>query len=408
MKVAILTIGSELLEGSVVDTNSAFIANHLTHIGATPELIRMVPDNRDIIIEAFRTYSKEFDLILITGGLGPTFDDITAESLAEAAGIKTSLNNKAYQHISSRLNKLGVAIGETHLHQAYLPEGATLFDNNHGTALGFSIKFNKATFIAMPGVPYEMKPMFLDYIIPFIKEHFGFEEHIYKDLLFANIPESDIDNALRELNISSNTQVIINASIGRVTIKLRGRDSFEIESISNALKGKFALNFIAENISNNIALELFRILKENKKTVSFAESCTAGLLSSTFAEISGVSEIFPGSIVSYDNRIKSALLGVSEETLKEYGAVSKETAIEMAEGVRNALGTDFAVSITGIAGPTGGSEDKPVGTVYFGFSANGSKAYHHKLFPRNDRQVIRSRAVNEAIFQGIRFIKENI
>lgn len=408
MKVAILSIGSELLEGSVVDTNSAYIANLLTHIHATPSLIRMIPDDRVMMVEAFKEASLEFDLVLMTGGLGPTFDDITASALAEAANISTSLNSRAYQHIVSRLQKLNVAIGETHLHQAYLPTGCTLFDNDNGTALGFALSFNKATFIAMPGVPYEMKPMFKNLIIPFIQEKFSLNNLIYKDLLFANLPESDIDNAIRSIEKSDRTQIIINASIGRVTIKLRGEDESEISSISNLLKQRFPDNFIAEDISNNIAMELFRILKENNLTITFAESCTAGLLSATFAEISGISSVFLGSVVSYDNTVKHNLICVSEETLKEYGAVSKETAVEMAEGVRSVMRADFAVSITGIAGPTGGSEEKPVGTVYFGFSSKDNKAYHHRLFIGNDRQVIRSRAVNEAIFQAIRFIKENI
>lgn len=405
MRSCILSIGSELLEGSVVDTNSAFIAGSLSHYGAAPDMIRMVKDNRKEIISLFQSLSKEFDVILTTGGLGPTFDDITAECLAEACSVEISLNEKAYKHVKERLERAGVTIRDEHKHQSMLPKGCSLYHNENGTALGFSMHLNRADIICMPGVPVEMKTMFLDEVLPVLKEKFSLKEIIYKDLHFLSIPESDIDAVIRDLNISHETECIINAGSGKVVVKLRGYNNQEIKSISEKLSSYFKANYLGDNYTDEAKL-IIDLLKEKKQTVSFAESCTGGLLSEYITNISGASEVFMGSVVSYDNSIKQNVLNVPEYILKDYGAVSEECASFMAQGVKELMKTDYAVSITGIAGPGGATDTKPVGLVYIGVSCGKNTAVYKHIF-NGDRQQVRMRSAKKALYYLLNAVKEN-
>ena len=242
MSICILSIGSELLEGSVIDSNSAFIANNLKRWGGKVELIRMVSDNKDEIVSLFQKYSKKFDIILTTGGLGPTFDDITAECLAESAGLSLELNEKAYNHMASCLNRAGVTIRQEHKHQSMLPATCRLFNNNVGTAMGFSVGLNKADIICMPGVPLEMKDMFIKEVLPFIVGKLGLKEQSYIDLHFLSIAESDIDVFIRSLNISNEVQCIINAGKGQVVVKLRGENKELVEDYALKIEKAFPKN----------------------------------------------------------------------------------------------------------------------------------------------------------------------
>ena len=405
MRSCILSIGSELLDGSVVDTNSAFIAGSLSHYGAAPDMIRMVKDNRKEIISLFQSLSKEFDVILTTGGLGPTFDDITAECLAEACGVEVSLNEKAYKHMKERLERAGVTVRDEHKHQSMLPKSCSLYHNEKGTALGFSMHLNRADIICMPGVPVEMKTMFLDEVLPVLKEKFSLKEIIYKDLHFLAIPESDVDAVIRDLKISCETECIINAGSGKVVVKLRGNNNQEIKSISERLSSYFKANYLGDNYTDEAKL-IIDLLKEKKQTVSFAESCTGGLLSEYITNISGASEVFMGSVVSYDNSIKQNVLNVPEHILKDYGAVSEECASFMAQGVRNLMKTDYSVSITGIAGPGGATDTKPVGLVYIGVSHKNNTEVYKNIF-NGDRYQVRMRSAKKALYYLLNMIKEN-
>ena len=317
MSICILSIGSELLEGSVIDSNSAFIANNLKRWGGKVELIRMVSDNKDEIVSLFQKYSKKFDIILTTGGLGPTFDDITAECLAESAGLSLELNEKAYNHMASCLNRAGVTIRQEHKHQSMLPATCRLFNNNVGTAMGFSVSLNKADIICMPGVPLEMKDMFIKEVLPFIVGKLGLKEQSYIDLHFLSIAESDIDVFIRSLNISNEVQCIINAGKGQVVVKLRGENKELVEDYALKIEKAFPKNFIGRG--DILPTEyLVNLLKEKGKTISFAESCTGGMLSEMVTDISGASSVFYGSVVSYDNSIKENVLHVSADILNTY------------------------------------------------------------------------------------------
>lgn len=403
MKVCILSIGSELLEGSVVDTNSAFLGHNLSKFGATPNLIRMIPDNETDIVNAFKEYSKDYDIILTTGGLGPTFDDITATCLAKAANIPLELNNEAYSHMENILLKRNVQIGDNHRHQATLPVGCKLYPNNVGTAMGYSINLNKSQVICMPGVPIEMKDMFLNHIFPELKEKFNLTEIISLDLCFFSLPESDLDNIIRDFKIKNNTSIIINAGKGQVVVKIRGYNQEEINSLKDKLINAYPNNYIDYNNSNP-AYALVQTLLKNNKTLSTAESCTGGMIGKLITDISGSSSIYYGSVVSYDNSIKQNILHVSDIDLKEKGAVSFEVCKSMVENVRKLMNTDYAISVTGIAGPGGGTIDKPVGTVYIGVSGQNKtdiNLYHFS----GDREQIRIRTAYQAIFDLIKLIK---
>lgn len=402
MSICILSIGSELLEGSVIDSNSAFIANNLTRYGGYVELIRMVRDNKEEIVSLFQEYSKKFDIILTTGGLGPTFDDITAECLADACGVERKLNEKAYNHMKTRLESSGVTIREMHKHQTMLPEGCSLYNNNYGTALGFSMELNRAVIICMPGVPVEMKYMFKDEVMPYLQKRFNLTENIYRDLYFVAIAESEIDNVIRNIEIPENIRCIINAGSGRVIVKLRGKSKEKIEEISSILINSFKDNYIeTNNMAENESLVM--LLKSRGKTVSTAESCTGGMIAEMITDVRGSSEIFYGSVVSYDNSIKENVLSVPHNILKEHGAVSYETAKAMAEGVIGVMKTDYSVAVTGIAGPDGGSAEKPVGTVFIAVS-NGKETRVEKYLFKGDRQTVRKRTAARALFNLISFI----
>ena len=405
MSICILSIGSELLEGSVIDSNSAFIANNLTCYGANVDLIRMVKDEKSTIVSLFQKYSKQYDIILTTGGLGPTFDDITAECLAESAGVSLELNEKAYNHMALCLERAGVTIRQEHKHQSMLPKGCMLFNNNVGTAMGFSLKVNKADIICMPGVPAEMKDMFLKEVLTFIAEKLNLKEQSYIDLHFLSIAESDIDVFIRGLNISKEVQCIINAGKGQVVVKLRSENKNLAEEYALKLEKAFPENFIGRG-EITPSEYLINLLKEHGKTISFAESCTGGLLSELITDVSGASSAFYGSVVSYDNSIKENVLKVSKEILNTDGAVSEKCAKAMAEGVKNLMNTDYAVSITGIAGPTGATKDKPLGLVYIGVTDGCNTKVYKNIF-NGSRQPVRLRSANKAIQLIINFIKNN-
>lgn len=405
MRSCILSIGSELLEGSVVDTNSAFIASNLAHYGSAPDMIRMVQDNREEIVSLFKSLSKEFDVILTTGGLGPTFDDITAECLASACGVEVTLNEKAYNHMKESLERAGVTVRKEHKHQSMLPKDCSLYHNEKGTAAGFGMHLNRADIICMPGVPVEMKTMFTDKVLPVLKEKFSLEEIIYKDLHFLSIPESDVDAVIRDLNISSETECIINAGSGKIVVKLRGHNRQEIKSISEKLSSCFKDHYLGDNIADEAKL-IIDLLRERNKKISFAESCTGGLLSEYITNISGASDVFMGSVVSYDNAVKQNVLKVPEEILKEYGAVSEECASFMAQGVKDLMKTDYSVSITGIAGPGGGTDTKPVGLVYIGVASKNGISVYKNIF-NGDRQQVRMRSAKKALFYLLNAVKEN-
>lgn len=401
----LLSIGNEILEGSIVDTNATHISQKLSRLGITVTEIRAVPDDLKLLIEIFKQVGNTCDLILTTGGLGPTFDDITAEAMAAASGQDFVFNQIAYDHIESCLSARGVGIKETHKRQAYLPGSVTLFPNEKGTAYGFGTKLSKAFVIAMPGIPYEMKHMLEHHIIPHISKRFDIPNKFFEELRFTGIPESDLDEAITSLKLSTDIDCIINVSSGEIIVRLRSLNKPLLQSAAVQMKEVLNDFFIGYR---NCTLEanLIALMTNDSLTLTVAESCTGGLIGSKITSVSGSSSVFSGGFLTYSNESKMELIDVDETILINHGAVSKECAEAMAFGAQRKMGTNAAISVTGIAGPDGGTDDKPVGLVYFGI-ALGDSVKSYKFNFNGDRNSIRERSAKTALNLMLKTIIKN-
>lgn len=396
VKAAILAIGNEILEGSIVDSNSSFLASNISRLGVSVISVQAISDDFNEIVKAFDYYMKTCDIVLTTGGLGPTFDDLTAEAAAHVIGKKTVFNEEVFAHIRKKLTSRNVAIKESHKRQAMLPEGCKIYNNPVGTAYGFSIEKHGAYLFTMPGVPYEMEAIFKMHILPFLKEKFKLNEYFSKEIVFSGIPESDVDDAMNEIGIPSDVKCIINVSKGDIIVRLRSWKNDSLLEFLDLLREKLKKNFVGYGRAG-VETRLFSVLKERGLTLATAESCTGGLIAKKMTDISGSSDVFFGSIVSYSNSVKENLLGIKSTVLENHGAVSAETAEMMAENIRNLTGADIGIGVTGIAGPYGGSPEKPVGTVYIAISFNNRVKVEHFVFTGGDRGTIRERTAKRAI-----------
>lgn len=404
IKCTIFAIGNELLEGSIVDTNSSYIAKNLKKAGADIIRVSILKDSVEEIVRAFRQASVDSELILTTGGLGPTFDDLTAESCAKAFGLKLVLNEIALKHITEMLSSRGVNIKESHKRQAMLPEGCLIFENRVGTAHGFGVKTQGGYIISMPGIPYEMEYIFQNSVVDFIKNRFTLKQKFSVDMKFKGLPESDIDEVIRKINIPQDVECIINVSKGEIIVRLRSFNEKRFSEIKDKIKGELESFFFGED-DDTLESILFDMLCKKGLSFAAAESCTGGLLSGAFTSVPGSSKVFKGAVVVYSNKLKMHLLKVSPEILNTYGAVSSECAKSMVQGVLEYLNADFGISITGIAGPDGGTEEKPVGLVFIGIGNKKKQIVERYLF-RGDRQAVRQRAVKTAFSMAIDFLKE--
>lgn len=404
IKCTIFAIGNELLEGSIVDTNSSYIAKNLKKAGADIIRVSMLKDDVQEIVRAFRQASVDSELILTTGGLGPTFDDLTAESCAKAFDLNLVLNETALEHITEMLSSRGVTIKESHKRQAMLPEGCLIFENRVGTAHGFGVKTQRGYIISMPGIPYEMEYIFENSVTDFIKNTFALQHKFSVDMKFKGLPESDVDDVIRKISIPQDVECIINVSKGEIIVRLRSFNEKRFSEIKDKIKGELKSSFFGED-DDTLESIFFGILCEKDISFAAAESCTGGLLSGAFTSVPGSSKVFKGAVVVYSNKLKMHLLNVSPEILNTYGAVSSECAKSMVQGVLEYLNADFGISITGIAGPDGGTEEKPVGLVFIGIGNKKKQIVERYLF-RGDRQAVRQRAVKTAFSMAIDFLKE--
>jgi nicotinamide-nucleotide amidase len=403
VKVAVFAIGSELLEGSIVDTNSAWLGARLTKAGFDVTDVRLIPDKKDTIVSTLKYGLENFDVVLTTGGLGPTFDDLTAETVAEAAGVQVQMCEEAKAHMIKWLSRRNVTIKPSHERQAMLPAGCILFPNNAGTAMGFGMDKGSSVVISMPGVPYEMHKMFEEHVMPFLLNRFELKERISIDVRIGGLPESDVDDVVRALNIDESVECIINVSKGECLVKLRGFDRGLVESYAGSLKEAFPRHFIGFG-DDGLAAVLIRTLREKGMTVSVAESCTGGMIGKELTDIAGSSDVFMGGVIAYSNDVKMRLLRVPENILIKHGAVSEETAKAMAVGAANQIRTRCSIAVTGVAGPGGGSPEKPVGTVCIGLCVDG-KVTTRKHFFAGDREAIRTRTMKTALRELIDIIK---
>ncbi|MFC2152271.1 competence/damage-inducible protein A [Bacteroidota bacterium] len=375
MKAEIITIGDEILIGQTIDTNSAWMANSLNLIGVDICRITSISDKKKEIFKALDNAKKDVDIILVTGGLGPTDDDITKQALAEYFKTVLVHNKQVLKHIEQFVIKRKAFMNERNIKQAEVPKKCKIIKNKIGTAPGMLFEQDGKIIISMPGVPFEMKTMMTSFIIPELAKKKGDLQIIHKVILTQGWPESKLAEYLEdwESKLPDLVSVAYLPSPGLIKLRLtaKGNNKVLLENLIDEQVKKLE-NIIPELIcgydSEKLEEVIGRILIEKNKVLSVAESCTGGNIAHLITTIPGSSEYFTGGIVAYSNKIKQDVLNVSNRNIIDYGAVSKQVVEEMAVGVKRLYNTDFAIATSGIAGPTGGTKDKPVGTTWIAVS----------------------------------------
>ena len=409
MKAEIISIGTEITTGSTLNTNSYFISNSLLEYGFETTHQTSVDDNIERLKKVIEIALDRSDLIITTGGLGPTEDDLTKETVADYLNLKLKKDEDMKRKIIQLLGKYK-NIPKNNFKQANLIENSKFLKNTVGTAPGIYLEHGDKTIILLPGPPREMEVMFLNEVIPNLKKNDI--KIIKKSINLTGIGESLVEEKIKDIiKMYDDIEVATFGKIQGVEIKMigRGSDLNILENKINHLQRLIDTRFTDKVYSyNNEPIEkiVFELLEKNNLKISFAESCTGGLLSSKFIRQSGISKVFDRSFVTYSNKSKMEELNVSEETLLSFGAVSKETSIEMLKGVLNREDTDLAVSITGIAGPRSDSTNKPVGLIYVSIG-NTNKTITKKLEFNGNRRSIQDRVVDYALFEIRKFILNN-
>jgi nicotinamide-nucleotide amidase len=392
VKAAIITIGDELLIGQTIDTNSAFIAQELNKIGVWVARRLAIGDGRDEILDALREQSRDVQLIIITGGLGPTADDITKPTLCHYFGSKLVADEGALQNVTYIFERLGKTVTDRNRKQAEVPHNCTVLPNRRGTAPGMWFEKEGVMYVSLPGVPHEMIGLMQDSVVPKIKSAFELPVIQHKTLLTAGKGESEIAELLQhfETTLPSFVKLAYLPAYGMVKLRLTGKGS-DAAALENTMQSFFeqlqglVLPWLV--VTEDIPMQqvVVQMLKEKGKTVATAESCTGGYLAHLITAIPGSSAAYAGSIISYANSAKERLLGVQKATLESAGAVSEATVTQMANGALQQLGTDYAIATSGVMGPDGGSAEKPVGTVWVAV-AGKTKTETRKFSFRFDRK----------------------
>ena len=413
MIAEVLCVGTELLLGDIVNTNAAYAARELAAIGINVYFQSVVGDNPSRLKQALSLALSRSDLVVMTGGLGPTYDDLTKETVAEAFSLPMELHQPSLNAITAYFNRTGRVMTHNNEKQAWMPKGARVFQNNYGTAPGLAVEQNGKRVVLLPGPPREMEPMFHEEVIPYLKS-------LSDTVLLSHVihifgmGESMVEDKLKSYMLSHlNPTVAPYAKEGEVQLRVTAsaKDVEEAEQRIRPVVGEICdlLGDVVYGIDvGSLQNALVQKLLEKNRKIATAESCTAGLVSKRITEIAGSSQVFECGIVSYSNRIKAQVLGVSEQTLEQYTEVSEQTAREMARGVRRLSGADIGVSVTGIAGPGGGTPEKPVGLVYVCASCDGFEEVlelHLSRGRRNERENIRYLASSNALALAIRALE---
>ena len=405
MKAKVITIGDEILIGQIVDTNSAFISKELIDIGIEVSEILTIGDSKKNILNSLEKSQNNFDIVILTGGLGPTNDDITKEAFCDYFKDKLVLNKEVLKHIESLFkNFKDNPINDLNRAQAYLPSRAKLIPNNFGTAAGMMVKNLNTLYISLPGVPFEMKSMVSTYLIPEIKNEFECPVILNKTLLTYGLGESTIANKLKEFESSlpSNFKLAYLPNLGRVRLRLsaKGDDKKVLENTMDSLIDQ--LYIILDKIiigfesSNPIEKEIGKKLIQFNHTVSTAESLTGGLISSRLTSIPGSSNYFKGSVVAYNTLVKKNVLKVNADLILKHSVVSVEVANEMALGAKKIFDTDYAIATTGNAGPSKGDSYQSVGNVFISISTpTDLKSFEFNFGKNREKNVYKT--VNKAL-----------
>lgn len=396
MKAEIITVGTEILLGDILNTNTHYLSNELANMGVDVYYQITVGDNENRLLNQLEESFKRSDLVVLTGGLGPTEDDLTKEVCAKYFDLEMEFHQPSWDKIIEIHNKMKRIPTENNKKQAYFPVNSIILPNEHGTAPGCIMEKDNKTIIVMPGPPREMKPMFDNFVKPFLQKS---SEDILKSkvIRIIGVGEAKVENDLLDLiQKQVNPTIATYAKDGECTVRItaKGKTVEEVEElilpVAKEIKNRFKETVYGED-ETTIEDEVAKLLVKNNLTISVAESCTGGMVSSSLINYPGISSVFMEGCVTYSNEAKMKSLNVREETLNSVGAVSEQCAREMAEGVAERQNTNIGLSTTGIAGPEGGSEEKPVGLVYMGIKINNKTIVKKYIF-NGDRQQIRYRA----------------
>jgi len=405
MNAHIITIGDEILIGQIIDTNSAFISKELIKIGIEVTKIVSIGDSKKAILSSLKDSQNNCDIAIITGGLGPTNDDITKDSFCDFFDDELVHNPEILRHIEKLFKKfVDNPINDLNRNQAFLPSKAKLIPNLYGTAAGMSIKAENTLFISLPGVPYEMKSMVTDFIIPQIQKDFKCPVIITKTLITYGKGESYIAKKLKdfESNIPTNFKLAYLPNLGRVRLRLLGKGnqkSILEEKMDDLISHLYKILgniIIGYETLNPIESEIGKKLIKSNQTLSLAESLTGGMLASRFASFAGASKYFKGCVVAYSSLIKKNILCVKPETIKKYSVVSSNVANEMAIEIKKKMNTDYAISTTGNAGPSKGDSDQPIGKIFISIATPHDVKSFEFNFGKNREKNI-NKTVNKAL-----------
>lgn len=398
----ILSVGTEILLGDILNTNSRYLSLELAKLGISVLRHTTVGDNHERLAAALKTALERSDIVIATGGLGPTADDITRDVCCEVMGFEMELCDDIAAKIRSYFESKGIEMPESNLRQAYVPVGGTVFENHHGTAPGLGLKKNGKCVVMLPGPPYEMAPMYHESVVPYLAEYAdgAIVSHTVRTM---GIGESAMAEIVADMLEKENPTVAPYAKKGeallRVTAKAETAHEAEklckpvIDEIKSRLGG-----YVYGIDSESIEQKVVELLKDKGMTLATAESCTAGYIPKRITDIPGASSVFEYGAITYSNDVKQKVLGVKAETLATYGAVSEQTATEMAAGIRRVSGADIGIAVTGIAGPGNDGTDKPVGLCFIAINAEGYEKCEKIETGKNDREynryVTASRALN--------------
>jgi len=405
LKAEIVAIGSELVSGQSLDTNSRWLSAELGALGIAVGFHTTIGDDMDDNVAAFRIASERADLVLTTGGLGPTQDDLTREALALAAGVGLREDPESLAAIAALFARRNRPMSERNRLQANLPEGSEALPNPIGTAPGIWMTIGRAAFASMPGVPSEMRRMFQDQVVPRLRlRHWVERAIVHRKIALFGRGESDIEAQALDLTARGHVpEVGITASDATISFRIRGEGLTpeaawaQTEETAALIRERFGPLVLGEG-ATDVADALVDELRRTGATLATAESCTGGLVAHLITAIPGVSAHYQGGVVSYANEAKTAFLGVPDELIRAHGAVSPEVAAAMAEGVRGRFGVDLAISTTGVAGPGGGTPEKPVGLVYLGLATrDGVEVRRVEIGPEQPRDVVQRRSAKQAL-----------
>lgn len=407
MKIEIITIGDEILIGQITDTNSAWMALELTKAGFEIVGITTVGDSAQAITDAIDRAFSQSDILLLTGGIGPTNDDITKNTLCRYFHTRLVFDNEVLENILAIFARRNIQLNELTRNQAFVPENCTVIQNKAGTAPITWFEKNGKVLVSMPGVPFEMKTAMTDQIIPRLKKQFELEDYLKQSYLVSDVTESALAILLAdfEKKLPSGISLAYLPSFGLIRLRLFARGAKNSEAFhaeAKKLKALLGDLLVAEN-EKPLQQLLGDKLKSQHLTLSTAESCTGGVIAHKITSIPGASEYFTGSVISYTNAVKENLLHVNGETIRSFGVVSQPVVEQMAENCAKLLKTDCSIAVSGIAGPTGGSADKPVGTVWVCTYCHG-KSTSSQYLTGNSRAENIERAANMAMLQMLKML----